>query len=167
MKRITSVLATRKRIALIALSIACLTLFVGTALATLPSGFTVTPLARGTIGPLDATHSGFEVEREHGSADIAMATVTLAPGGSSGWHHHPGVVLVAVQTGTVTHYDQRCNKQVYRAGDAFVESSNRTGLVRNNGSAEAVVQVTFLVPTNTPETGLRIDDPQPERCSAE
>lgn len=168
MKRITSVLATRKRsAALIALSIACLGLLVGTALATLPSGFTVTPLARGTIGHLDATHSGFEVEREHGSADIAMATVTFAPGGSAGWHHHPGVVLVAVQTGTVTHYDQRCHKQVYQAGDAFVESSNRTGLVRNNGSVEAVVQATFLVPTNTHETGLRIDDPQPEDCSAE
>ncbi|MBA2311706.1 MAG: hypothetical protein H0V97_02775 [Actinobacteria bacterium] len=146
------------------MSIACLALLVGTALATLPSGFTVTPLARGTIGHLDATHSGFEVERERGSADIAMATVTFAPGGSAGWHHHPGVVLVAVQTGTVTHYDQRCHKQVYQAG---VESSNRTGLVRNNGSVEAVVQATFLVPTNTHETGLRIDDLQPEDCSAE
>ncbi len=167
MKRITSVLATRKRSTLIALSIACLALLVGTALATLPSGFTVTPLARGTIGHLDATHSGFEVERERGSADIAIASVTVAPGGSSGWHHHPGVVLVAVQTGTVTHYDQRCNKEVYEAGDAFVESTNKTGLVRNNGSVEAVLQATFLVPTRTAATGLRIDDPQPEHCSAE
>ncbi len=165
MKRITSAFGTRKRIALIALSIACLTLLIGSALATPPSGFTATPLARGTIGELDATHSGFEVEREHGSADVAMVTVTIEPGGSSGWHHHPGVVVIAVQSGTATHYDSRCNKHVYRAGDAFVEASNQAHVVRNNGSVNAVFQVTFLVPTRTPATGLLVDEPQPEGCS--
>jgi quercetin dioxygenase-like cupin family protein len=167
MKRITRVFGTRKRIALAALSIVCLTLLIGSALATPPTGFTATPLARGTIGHLDASHNGFEVERDHGSADIAMATVTIEPGGSTGWHHHPGVVLVAVKSGTGTHYDSKCNKHVFQAGDAFVEASNEAHVVRNNGSVDAVFQVAFLVPTRTPATGLLIDEPQPEDCSIE
>jgi quercetin dioxygenase-like cupin family protein len=155
--------------ALAATSVAILALVLGgTALATLPSGQTVTLLARGTIGPIEVHHDGIEVERsDNHSADVAMATVTFDPKSSSGWHHHPGIVLVAVQSGTLTRYGPHCRKHSYSAGEAFVESNNKPGLVRNNTTSPAVVQATFIVPTNTPVTGLRIDDPQPPDCDAQ
>jgi quercetin dioxygenase-like cupin family protein len=70
-----------------------LALVVGAALATPPKDATVTPLTRATLGNFEAKNDGIEVESERHSADIAIAKVVLEPGGSTGWHHHPGVTL--------------------------------------------------------------------------
>jgi quercetin dioxygenase-like cupin family protein len=98
-----------------------------------------------------------------------VATVTFAAnGGSSGWHHHPGLVLVVVQSGEVTFYDKKCRPEVHKAGESFVETSDAPGLAKNHGAVDAVVQATFIVPSSTPPsppTPLRIDDPQPKRCN--
>jgi len=145
-------------------AVASLALIAGTALATDPSGFTVTPLARGSFGELESDHNGIELDSKR-DADVAFAKVVFAAGGSAGWHHHPGLVLVSVASGAVTHYDAQCHKQVYRAGEGFVEDDNKPGLVRNNTDHEAVVYAAFVVPSSTPAEGLRIDDPQPKDCS--
>ena len=86
----------------------------GAAFATPPTGFTTNVLARGSAGQLHTKHDGIRLRSRHGvSADVAMATVTIDPGGSSGWHHHPGVVVVVVQSGTVTFYDEKCRPDVH------------------------------------------------------
>jgi quercetin dioxygenase-like cupin family protein len=157
---------TRMLIALV--SVAGLAL-AGAALATPPAAFTTTLLARGTVADLHARHDGIRLQSRHGgSADVAVATVTIDPGGSSGWHHHPGIVLVVVQSGTVTFYDKKCRGEVHQAGETFIESSDSPGLAKNTGPGTAVVEATFIVPTSTPPalpTPLRIDDPQPRRCN--
>jgi hypothetical protein len=90
----------------------------GAALATPPTGFTTNVLARGTAANLHARHDGIRVSRRHGGpADVAVATVTIDPGGSSGWHHHPGIVLVVVRSGTLTFYDKNCRGDVHQAGE--------------------------------------------------
>jgi quercetin dioxygenase-like cupin family protein len=102
------------------------------------------------------------------SADVAVATLTFAPGGSSGWHHHPGVVVLVVESGAITFYDENCNFEVHHAGEAFLESSDEPGLARNAGTVDAVVHATYIVPTSdspTQTTPLRIDDPQPKDCN--
>jgi quercetin dioxygenase-like cupin family protein len=141
----------------------------GAALATPPVGQTTELLARGSAGRLHAKHDGIRVASRRGvAADVAVATITFPPGGSSGWHHHPGVVLVVVRSGTVTFYDRKCRSEVHNAGDAFVESSNSPGLAKNNGTDNAVVDATFIVPTSSAKaapTPLRLDDPQPKRCN--
>ena len=142
-----------------------LALVVGAALATPPKDATVTPLTRATLGNFEAEGDGIEVESERRSADFAIAKVVLEPGGSSGWHHHPGVTLVSIASGTVTEYDNKCEKSVYKAGEGFVESNNEVQLVRNKGNVNAVLYATFLVPTNTTDEGLRIDDPKPRNCN--
>src|SRR5918993_6066706 len=131
-----------------------LTLVVGAALATPPKDATVTPLTRATLGKFDANNDGIEVESEQRSADIASAKVVLEPGGSTGWHHHPGVTLVSVASGTVTEYDKKCEKSVHKAGEGFVEGNDAVHIVRNNGNVNAVLYATFLVPTNTSAEGL-------------
>ena len=142
-----------------------LTLVVGAALATPPKDATVTPLTRAMLGNFEANSDGIEVESEPRSADIAIAKVVLKPGGSTGWHHHPGVTLVSIASGTVTEYDNKCEKSVHKAGEGFVESHDAVHVVRNNGNKNAVLYATFLVPTSTTDEGLRIDEPKPRNCN--
>jgi quercetin dioxygenase-like cupin family protein len=156
----------RSRIFLAVLSVAVVSL-AGVAFATDPSGLTSTTPVRGLLGQVDVKHNNIELDAEH-SADVAVATLTFAPGGSSGWHHHPGVVVVVVESGTITFYDENCTFEVHHAGEAFVESSDEPGLAKNAGTVNAVVHATYIVPTSdspTQPTPLRIDDPQPKDCN--
>ncbi len=89
--------------------------------------------------------------------DVVTQTLTFQPGGTSGWHGHPGAVLVVVKSGTFTRYDARCNARVYTAGQAFVEGPE-VAMVRNTGSEPAESVVTYLVPAGSP---LRTDAPSP------
>jgi quercetin dioxygenase-like cupin family protein len=143
---------------------AVITLFVGAAaLATPPTDAVSTSLARGSFGQLQTQHDGVEVNSGNANADVAFVEATLEPGGSTGWHHHPGVGLASVASGTVAFYNDECDKTVYEAGEGFYES-HEPMLVRNEGNVDAVFYVTFIVPSSTPTEGLRIDDPQPENC---
>ena len=159
----------RRRTALMLAVVTALAV-VGTALATMASGITVTTFVRATLGankPDDGVkaYSGDDVKlHTKGATDVAMQTITSPPGGSSGWHSHPGVVLVAVQSGTVTVYHADCNPTQYGPGQAFVEVGDHAVLVRNNTTSNAVLYVTLIVPKSA--TLLRIDKPQPATCSA-
>jgi quercetin dioxygenase-like cupin family protein len=161
-------MASRTRIFLGVFCVAVVSL-AGAAFATDPSGVTSTPPVRGLLGKVDAEHNNIEVETEdRTSADVAVQTLTFAPGGSSGWHHHPGVVMFLVESGTITSYDGDCNAQVHRAGTTFVEASNKRGLAKNTGKVTAVVHATYIVPTSSSArrpTPLRFDDRQPKDCN--
>src|SRR5215213_8601823 len=145
--------------------LALLALVVGAALATTPEGVTPTPLTRATLGKFEAQNKGIEVESERTSADFALAKVVIEPGGTTGWHHHPGVALVSINSGAVTEYDKNCHKSVYKAGDGFVETKGEVHIVRNQGKANAVLYVTFIAPTKTPAEGLAPLDPKPKGCN--
>ena len=149
--------------------LAFLAVVVGAAIANTPSGVkaapvTATQITRATLGKFEAENKRIEVESGRRSADMAIVKVVLEPGGSTGWHHHPGVVLVPVKAGTVTEYDAKCHKSVYKAGKGFVESESEVHLVRNEGNVKAVLYATFLVPSATPPEGLTISDQQPKGC---
>ncbi len=142
---------------------------IGCALATPPSGFSPTTFLRATIGA-NKKHEGIKAYAGHiklhtkGPTDVTFQTITVAPGGSSGWHSHPGIVLVGVQSGTLTRYDEHCRTTLYSAGTGFVEFGDHPALVRNNTSAPVVLYVTYISPKSA--TALRIDKPQPSTCSA-
>src|SRR5207248_1012209 len=90
---------------------------VASAAATPPSGLTNIPLARGT----DTSHGTLPLRF---GTDIAMAQITVNPGGSSGWHSHPGGAIIIVQQGALTVYhsvDSQCRTTTYSAGQAFIE----------------------------------------------
>ncbi len=159
----------RIRIFLAVLSVAVVSL-AGAAYGTKPSrGLTSTTPVRGVLGKVDVKHNNIELEAEHNtSADVAVSTLTFAPGGSSGWHHHPGVVMFLVESGTIRSYDEDCNVEVHHAGEVFVESSDVRGLAKNTGKVTAVVHATYIVPTShsaKKPTPLRFDDRQPKDCN--
>ena len=85
----------------------------GIALATPPSGLTNVPLGRGT----DTSHGTIPLQA---GTDIVMSQITVAVGGSSGWHSHPGGAIVVVKQGTLTTYRSvggHCESNTYNAGD--------------------------------------------------
>ena len=155
----------RRAILLVTLGVAVLALVVGAALATPPKKATTTPLTRATLGTFKAEGDGIKVESKQRSADVAVAKVVLEPGGSTGWHYHPGVALVSVNSGVVTEYDKKCHKTVLKAGKGFIESNREVHVVRNQSKAKAVLYVTFIIPTQTTAEGLRVDAPKPKNCN--
>lgn len=152
----------RKRYVFIGLA-AALALFVGTALAAPPSP-TIDFVARGTVGHLDAENDRVEVERERGSADHVVASVTFPPGSKIGWHYHPGVVLVTVGSGKIQLVHEDCEREVFEAGDTFVEEGD-VHLARNRGNVDAVLYVTWIIPTKTAELTVPVD--APEDCNVQ
>jgi quercetin dioxygenase-like cupin family protein len=154
----------RRTILLVAVGVAVLALVVGAAMATPLKGVITTPLTRATFGTFAEQNAGIKVESKGRWADVALVKHVVDPGGSSGWHHHPGVALVSVKSGAVTLYDEKCKKTVYKAGKGFLEGHHPV-LVRNHGKVDAVLYTTYIVPTKTTEEGLRIDDPKPNDCN--
>lgn len=149
---------------------------------TVATGFVSTAVARGSSPAFHIRSTdGFDVEiKAKDPTDIAVSNVVVAPGGSSGWHSHPGPVLVVVKTGTITFYrfgkhggqngdDENgdnganaptCSVAVYNAGSAFIEvpAPGHVMLARNEGTVDATVTATYFAP---PGAALRIDQPWP------
>lgn len=91
--------------------------------------------------------------------DIQMQTITFSPGATSGWHHHPGVILVIVETGQVTIFDEHCMvMETVTAGHSFVESGDDPMMVLNQGSTPAVVYNAQVAPAGSP---FRVEDTPP------
>jgi quercetin dioxygenase-like cupin family protein len=128
------------------------------ALATPPSGLTNTPLARGT----NTSNGTIPLQ---GGTDIAMAQITVDPGGSSGWHSHPGGAIVVVKQGTLTTYQSvgsQCEATAYSAGQAFIERPGEVDQVVNTGTIPYVLYVTF--PRVPQGVSARTDEPDPGTC---
>jgi quercetin dioxygenase-like cupin family protein len=128
-----------------------------------PGGVTAKILGSGTTLAGFKIHvDGIKIESKD-AASFAVAHLTFAPGGTTGWHVHPGPVLVVVKSGSVTKYSaQDCTAQTYTAGQAFVEHGpTDENLVRNEGSVPAETIVTFVIPPGAPIRG----DAPPPGCS--
>jgi quercetin dioxygenase-like cupin family protein len=95
--------------------------------------------------------------------DVLVQRVTIAPGGHSGWHSHPGATVVYVESGTLTIYDENCHKEAHAAGQGVVEPANHRLLARNEGTSQVLVRVVFF---DVPVAGsARIDQPEPATCT--
>jgi quercetin dioxygenase-like cupin family protein len=126
--------------------------------ATPPSALTNTLLARGT----DTSHGTIPLKF---GTDVVMTQITVDPGGSAGWHSHPGGAIVVVQQGSLTVYSpvgHKCQTTTYSAGQAFIERPGEVDNVLNTGTIPYVLYVTF---PRVPQGGsARIDQPDPGTC---
>jgi quercetin dioxygenase-like cupin family protein len=131
---------------------------IGSGGATPPSGLTNFTLARGS-NTTDGT-----IPLKAGS-DVAIAQITVSPGGSSGWHSHPGGAIVVVQQGSLTVYrsvGSQCQTTTYTAGQAFVERPGEVNDVLNTGTVPYALFVTF--PRVPQGESARTDEPDPGTC---
>jgi quercetin dioxygenase-like cupin family protein len=111
-----------------------------------------------------ATEYEEDVPTVHGTRSpsiFVFVDITMSPNGSSGWHFHPGVVLVTVAAGSVEWYDAKCTKHVRGAGDFFTES-DQLHYVRNVSSVPTRMIITVIIAKGLPR---RIYAPAPP-CAA-
>src|SRR6476646_1539947 len=89
---------TIRSIAIAATAVAVAVTVSSIATATPSAGGSVTVLTRGTVGPIHETSESFKLFQKN-SADFVTISYQLAPGGTLGWHTHPGPALITVSSG--------------------------------------------------------------------
>jgi len=148
--------------------------YAATVLATPSAGFQATTLAKGRFGDIDVMNHAFpdgrgkpwlSIQKTKGDSDLYVQSNVFAPGGTSGWHTHPGHSLIVVTAGEVTAYesdDPACAPHVYTVGMGFVDpGGGHVHLLRNEGSVEARTVTVQLVAADATR---RIDAPAPANC---
>jgi quercetin dioxygenase-like cupin family protein len=117
------------------------------------------------IDPDPATTDFWQARiKTKGATDVHVLENRIQPGGTFGWHSHPGPSLVVVKSGALSLYlaaDPTCTPRVVGAGSGFVDNGGDVHVVRNEGSVVAVVYVASLVPAGFER---RIDEPAPGNC---
>jgi hypothetical protein len=173
----------RKRMWLILFTVAiAVTAFYPTrkVMATPASGFVGTTIATGRFGDFDVFNqfippsSGSDThnhniwlswQRTKGLSDMYVQNNVWQPGGSTGWHTHPGHSLITVTAGAVTAYegdDPDCKPHVYTVGMGFVDpGAGHVHIIRNEGTVEAQTVAVQIIPAGQPR---RIDVTDPGNC---
>ncbi len=159
-------------IAIVALGLAG---YAGSVVATPGTGFSGITLAKATFGDIfshvhiKGPQSWNEEIQTEGASDLYVQQNTWQPGGSTGWHTHPGPSFVIVTQGSVTVYlgdDPSCTPHVYTANtsnNSFIDvGGGVVHLVRNETGAVAQTVAVQLTPTGAIR---RQDAPDPGHCS--
>ena len=140
---------------------------IGEPVFTVAVGFTGATVGRGNVGTfhIKTKADGYDVDlKSKDNTDILVTSLAVAPGGHSGWHYHPGPVLVIVKTGTMTVYDGNdpsCTGKSHPAGTVFIEEGGVVHIARNEGTVEATMVPTAFLPAGAPG---RIDAAAPGNC---
>jgi quercetin dioxygenase-like cupin family protein len=146
--------------------------YVGEVGATQQAGVTTTLVARqihlepfalhAHATPADRWQVGL---RTRGDSDAYVVQNKFAPGGTTGWHSHPGPSIVLVTAGAVTNYagdESGCPGRTYAAGQSFVdEGGHHVHMLRNDGETAAETVAVQILPEGADR---RIDMPAPEGC---
>lgn len=100
-------------------------------------------------------------EMSDAGTDYTFRVITIAPGGSTGWHSHPGHLLATVKEGALLHHRADCSVDgFYVAGQDIAEKGGPeyVHLGRNVGPTPLVLQVLYIKPAGAP---LAVDAPDP------
>ena len=143
-----------------------LPVLVAIAWASAPSGVTPTLLARGTYDDFKVRsypqgRGDFKAESK-GPTDIVVRRHSYVPGGSTGWHSHPGPVFVTVTKGTLTFYeydDPDCTPHRVSAGGGYVDTG-RGHIARNESDEPAEDTSVIIAPVGGSFRG-ELDAPAP------
>jgi quercetin dioxygenase-like cupin family protein len=164
---------------LLSVTIAAMALYdSGKALATEAEGYESTSLALGHFPEIVVTRTfpfgGKAAQNEQawssqqqvkGLSDVYVQSNVWAPGGSTGWHSHPGHSLIIVTAGTVTDYeghDPDCKPHVYKTGMGFVDpGGDHVHILRNEGDVEAKTIAVQVIPADAVR---RVDIADPGNC---
>jgi quercetin dioxygenase-like cupin family protein len=150
----------------------------GCAPAITAEGYKSTSLVVGRLGEIDVINTQppslktkgneqlwLSLQETKGSSDVYVQSNVWAPGGSTGWHSHPGHSLIIVTAGTVTDYeghDSDCKPHVYKTGMAFVDAGgDHMHIIRNEGTVEAKTIAVQLIPA---DGARRIEVADPGNC---
>ena len=141
----------------------CSLLLPGTAIATDPSGV-VSNVILGQGVTTDPVHEpirqgdSWSVNLDVSApSDFYFQDLVVAPGGRTGWHSHPGLLMIAIKEGSIDFYDKDCRKRSFSAGQSFTESADPHNAF-NTGTANARLLVFYIIKKGEPR---RIEQAQP------
>jgi quercetin dioxygenase-like cupin family protein len=100
-------------------------------------------------------------QRSADGTDYVFREITIAPGGSTGWHWHTGRLYGVIKAGTLTHNAADCSVDgVYPVGSGIFEPSgpDHVHIGRNVGDTTLVMQVLYILPAGS---ALAQDAPDP------
>ncbi|MFC6952832.1 hypothetical protein [Halorubellus litoreus] len=90
------------------------------------------------------------------ASNVVFAKVRWNPDGTTGWHTHPGPVIVSITEGEIEVVNERdCIPRRYAAGQAFIDPGQGSVHIASNPSSTdgAAAYATFLgVPDGAPPT---------------
>jgi len=131
-------------------------------LMTLGGAASVTALALGLIGlgvshgqvsPLQiiALAEGYSPQNDvemhvKGPSNALQSLLVFQPGAGTGWHSHPGPVVVVIKSGALTEIHSNGCVTVHPAGSVFFESKGEIHNAINQTGGVAEVYATFLFP---------------------
>jgi quercetin dioxygenase-like cupin family protein len=158
-------LRSRKKWTVAIVGVAVIATFAAVALGSPPFNFTPTTLVTGYFAnKADANHNGIKFQTDN-PTDVRVQKIVIAPGGYSGWHHHPGIVIATVESGAVTFTKSDCSSKTYgpglHAGAVFIEAEDQPGQASSAGGA--TLYATFVAPHAVPPV-FRIEDNPPPHC---
>ena len=120
---------------------------------------TITTLATGSLPDatqLNASRIKFETKDP---TTVVQQSITWHAGDSSGWHSHPGFVLVVVKSGPLYYETADCVTHTYASGQMFIESgSDPARVVQPAGASDATIYETYVIPADRP---ARVDAQAP------
>ena len=82
-----------------------------------------------------------------GGTDVLQSDLIFQPGATTGWHIHPGPVVVVVKSGKLTEVHSDGCMSVHETGSAFFEPPGEVHNVINQTGEVTEVYATFLSPT--------------------
>jgi quercetin dioxygenase-like cupin family protein len=147
-------------------------------MATPASLFSGTTIALGRFGNINVANHAvsnasssqkgdlwLSLQKTEGESDVYVQNNVWQPGGTTGWHTHPGHSLIIVAAGTLTAYedhDGSCAAHVYTAGMGFVDpGGDHRHVIRNEGTTEARTITVQVIPAGATR---RIDVAAPVGC---
>jgi quercetin dioxygenase-like cupin family protein len=111
-------------------------------------------VARGQVEPLQIIPlaQGFSSDRHinlhsQGPSDVLQAQLVFQPGGDTGWHFHPGPVIVVVKGGALTEQHSNGCMTVHPAGSVFLETNEEVHRAFNQTGSVVEVFATFISPS--------------------
>jgi hypothetical protein len=137
------------------------------AVASPSSGVSFTTLTVQNFLDPDQINSELVKFQTKDATTVRMQSATWNANATSGWHHHPGVIIGVVSSGSVTVWDGACKQTTYGPGLAngavFLEGDNM--LMQATSTDGATEYVTHVVPySSTPV--YRIEDQAPGCATA-
>jgi len=84
-----------------------------------------------------------------GDTDTYTQHLVLAPGGYSGWHSHPGLLIGTVKSGEINFYNENCEKRIVGPGQVYTEN-DLVHAINNTGSVDADLYISYLIKHGQP-----------------
>ena len=95
------------------------------------------------------------------ATDVRIQKLVFGPNSRSGWHHHPGIVIVTVESGSVTLWQSDCSSKTYGPGlpNGAVFAEGGDDPVQATSTTGATNYVTLVAPNADPPVFRTEDEP--------